>query len=1320
MLEKTVMAAFAATMVALAAEAKTVVVPDMPRMNGSKELFAKAAELAGLDFELRKCSISDWSKAATYVGADVLVFTGGWHDSKFNTVETRRELVKFAASGKGVLLVGFRCGPVRNGTPPIFPSIGTTYGGHPLSPWVSSVGDSAIAKAFGGKMLNFGGFDCVGLRLGPAATPFAKCSDEIVGAYGPCGLGRAVLFGGFVYGENAERRDIDGTCAVMAEILRYLASAPEATEAAKADAIAREMAALDRYNEILRLTQDNNGPTVPQGIIPAARDAVLVPVESRQLRLEHYARTLDDTGLVAQCRELAANAKPVVDEIRRTADAAISAAETGTLRDKDRDWKAEFAGIATKCDIAALDALIVKCRAKACEERAAHVAAEHKQDLLSLPSLVSRLSSADPNARLDAATELGRIGEATPEVVAALVKAIDDADDKVAVQAVISLAWMQAKGAVDALMAKVSDANCEEHVRRRAAQSLGQIGDRRAIPALMPLLASRDRWLRENAILSLGYLKATEAVPVLMKYAKGEGIPEHDGKYGRGAVETNSELVTRECAIVALGDIGDKTAVETLKNMDDVVASHNAKRKGRRERSHLFSCAGLGTGRLAKEAIARIDAGGRAVPGLRQPQDLSSRKYFYALTKGNNALAGRLYWTLPTTEVFKARENHTLLLPYLLDAGCTGFHDGWEPPWLTGEDALVDLIRECDELGLVVVEQAVSSTANDFCDVLKGSQDATFERLGDVPMYRGCWCEEWWPAVKSTGKDLDAWLRRKYGDDYRSAMGLTAVQDPFAKEVWDLDSSDGDADNDKYEPGANSGALRAAVLEKGGEDLEERWREAQDWLSCRRKAFSLTYNVTDGLMSYAVGGQKAQERIGVFGPETYQACGRGNVFMIEYCRNGIARPILTEFYSMYSPTLAHDLRGFYENAIRAKCFFPFVLPQIFPFYSSYGPWACEKRRWGEFCKVYRHVRDNRELYEVSPSATEVAVAVSERSTAAFSCRNSARATLQAASEQRGSAVYAALSMSHIYGDVIHTDVADAARLAKYKVIFLVNAKILTDAEQKLLKDWLAAGGTLVCDGAVTLFDAKDFSLRDGYAMSSLLGVKYKGTDFAPTRDVWQYGLEKGGRHPFRLRQGFDNPWRFNSFVYRDFKPSDCVVTASDGTEYDASLGIDRVELNGAKAVQTFSDGSPALTVNEYGKGRVYFFAANAPSLGYVSSQYESTPNRYAFWPGVREMYEKLAREGLARAGTEQAVDLENAPEELDLVIYSQKGGDRLVVHLLDRDESRASLDGVSLRINGSRPIKAVYRPGGKPLPLAGRTVSLGKFDVYDMVVVEFE
>ena len=1306
----------AAAFAAAANAVPRVVVAEVPASERNHTLVSNAAVRAGLDFEVRKGKRIDWESESAFAGADVFILTGGFNDYAFPTDAARREIVKFAASGKGVLLCGFRCGPVRTSRKPVFPAIGTTYGGHPLTPWIEGAGESPLAAAFGGKMLNFSYFDCLGLRLGPKGEPFAKCSGETVGAFGPCGRGRVALFGAFV-GDNGELRDGEATETVLATVLKWLAGPTQPSDAEKSAAVAAELAALDRYDEILRLTLDDTGPGRIQGVIPEARDVALIPVESRQFRLEHYARTLGDAALAAECRGLAAPAKDIVAEIRKEADAAISAVHAGNF-----DKKAEVAAtnrlaeIAKRCDIAAIDALVARCRAKAREERKEQVAAEHRDDIATLPSLVARLSSADGAERLEVATELGRIGEATPEVESALVKAVDDADDKVAVQAVASLAWMQARGAVDALIAKASGANCEDHVRRRAAQALGQIGDERAVPALMPLLASRDRWLRENAILSLGYLKAREAVPTLVKYAKGEGVPEHDGRYTRD--ESNTVFITRECAISALGDIGDASALPAL---DEIAAD----KKKIYACGFVFACKGMNLDRLAEDAAARIKSGGRPERGVRQPAALSSRRFFYALTKRNNLLVGRFYWTLPLHPSFKDADTHALMLPYLLDCGCTGFLDGWEKRWATGDDALLDLIRECDELGLVTVEQVPGawpgSTAGGthaYTDVLKGSQDYAFEKLADVPLYLGCWSEEGWSKVESTGRDLEAWLRRRHGDGYRDAMGLTQEQDPLAHEKWAVWNSEAGADLDKYAPGANSGALRVAAHEKGGEDIEERWRETQDWLFARRKGFSFTYNISECQPANVVGGQAAQERIGVFGPETYQACGRGNVFLMERARNGLARPVLAEFYNMYSQSKAHDLRGFYEDAIRSKCFYPFGLNQISPFFSAFSASAWAKHRWGELRRVYEHVRDNAELYAVSPSATEVAVVVSERSEAAFRCQDGIQ-TAHTAIDQRGGAVYAALSMSHIYADALHIDVADERRLAKYKVVFLTNAKILTRREQEILRNWVASGGTLVCDGTVSLFDDRNLALRGDYAIADLLGVKYKGTDFAPSSDVWQLGMEKGNKHPIRVRQGLDNPWRFNSHVYRDFKPSDCVVAATGGVEYDASLGIDRVELNGAKAVQTFEDGSPALTVNEYGKGRVYFFAANAPSLGFVASNYESGPNRLDFWPGVRETYEKIAREGLARAGTAQAVDLLNAPDELDLVIYSQKNGDRLVVHLLDRDESRASLDGVTLRINGNRKIKAVYRPGGKPLTPAGRTVSLGKFDVYDMIVVDF-
>lgn len=50
-----------------------------------------------------------------------------------------------------------------------------------------------------------------------------------------------------------------------------------------------------------------------------------------------------------------------------------------------------------------------------------------------------------------------------------------------------------------------------------------------------------------------------------------------------------------------------------------------------------------------------------------------------------------------------------------------------------------------------------------------------------------------------------------------------------------------------------------------------------------------------------------------------------------------------------------------------------------------------------------------------------------------------------------------------------------------------------------------------------------------------------------------------------------NFFAFSEHVWRSVKPSDCIAVASGWVEYDASLGIDRVELAGAEAVQTFED-----------------------------------------------------------------------------------------------------------------------------------------------------
>ena len=100
------------------------------------------------------------------------------------------------------------------------------------------------------------------------------------------------------------------------------------------------------------------------------------------------------------------------------------------------------------------------------------------------------------------------------------------------------------KGAVEFLTKALN--NPDNFVRENAAELLGWLNDKRAIPHLIKAL--KDSWVRESAARSLGRLKAKEAVNDLVRIALNKEISDY----------------TRKAAIVALGEIGDKKAVQAL------------------------------------------------------------------------------------------------------------------------------------------------------------------------------------------------------------------------------------------------------------------------------------------------------------------------------------------------------------------------------------------------------------------------------------------------------------------------------------------------------------------------------------------------------------------------------------------------------------------------------------------------------------------------------------------------------------------------------------------------------------------------------------
>lgn len=142
-----------------------------------------------------------------------------------------------------------------------------------------------------------------------------------------------------------------------------------------------------------------------------------------------------------------------------------------------------------------------------------------------------------------AAETLGELGD--DRAVEVLLQAQADENQFVRDQADKALVKITGHTAVELCIYGASSKDWR--VRMKAAQNLGRLRDETAIDTLLTLLFDEAMEVRRNAIVALGKLKSIKAVVPLMK-----------------AVATDKESSVRWVAAVALGDIGDPRALETL------------------------------------------------------------------------------------------------------------------------------------------------------------------------------------------------------------------------------------------------------------------------------------------------------------------------------------------------------------------------------------------------------------------------------------------------------------------------------------------------------------------------------------------------------------------------------------------------------------------------------------------------------------------------------------------------------------------------------------------------------------------------------------
>lgn len=139
-----------------------------------------------------------------------------------------------------------------------------------------------------------------------------------------------------------------------------------------------------------------------------------------------------------------------------------------------------------------------------------------------VPDLLKRLQGTDVAIRVEAAREMGDLGEHAKAAVPALVEALGDPAAPIRKAAAAALGSIGAPAAVPALTKTLRDADAK--VRWQAAEALGQIGPKAsaAVPELVKVLQGKDVSIRSVAADALGAIgwDARAAIPTLKEALK--------------------------------------------------------------------------------------------------------------------------------------------------------------------------------------------------------------------------------------------------------------------------------------------------------------------------------------------------------------------------------------------------------------------------------------------------------------------------------------------------------------------------------------------------------------------------------------------------------------------------------------------------------------------------------------------------------------------------------------------------------------------------------------------------------------------------------
>ena len=284
--------------------------------------------------------------------------------------------------------------------------------------------------------------------------------------------------------------------------------------------------------------------------------------------------------------------------------------------------------------------------------------------------------------------------------------------------------------------------------------------------------------------------------------------------------------------------------------------------------------------------------------------------------------------------------------------------------------------------------------------------------------------------------------------------------------------------------------------------------------------------------------------------------------------------------------------------------------------------------------------------------------------------------------------YDILFQSTIPADIVTEFSLD--KLDDYSVLVVPTGACMSREVAEAITRYVENGGVLISDSETSLYDA-DFSKRDNFLLSDLLGVSYKGWTKYNNHDY--FALEDAS-----LLDGENIQYIPAPVVAVD-------VEVDKNAEVAARLFA---PLAGRYAGAPASPERPLIIKNSVGKGVSYYFAGTFFELfdDYGISHYRKIINT------------------IVKKHTSPDFELINAPASVEFTVREVRDSGNILIHLVNYSgpmsrpiEKVIPLSGIVLKISG-RYSKAKSLTSGNTLQIADGKIGLEELNEFEVILLE--